>query len=46
MSKVVVLTYGKEGDVGLKIKDIIEIKSSRGRTIRPTAKRLVVQKKK
>jgi hypothetical protein len=48
LTKVVVMAYGggKRGEgIGAKIKDIIEIKSSHGRMIKPTAKRVVIKKK-
>ncbi len=41
---MVVLKDEKGGNLGAKIKDI-EIKSSRGRIIRPTAKRVNIKKK-
>ena len=42
----VILQYKKEGEIASKIRDIIEIRSSRGRTIKPTNKKLVIRKKK
>jgi hypothetical protein len=45
LSLVVILPYNKEGDITLRIRDIIEIRSSRGRIIRPTDKKLVIRKK-
>ena len=45
VSIVVILQYNKEGDIVSRIRDIIEIRSSRGRTIRLTDKRLAIRKK-
>jgi hypothetical protein len=49
MTKVVILAYGggKGGKViDTTITDIIEITSSRGRKIRPTAKHVAIKEKK
>jgi hypothetical protein len=42
---MVILKYDKEGDIALRIRDIGEIRSSRGRTIRPIDKGLAIRKK-
>jgi hypothetical protein len=41
---MVVLAYKSGGEVGLEIKDIFNIKSSRGRIIKLTAKHVIVRK--
>ncbi|PMD67105.1 uncharacterized protein K444DRAFT_623326 [Hyaloscypha bicolor E] len=43
-SKVVILTYGRTEEIANRIKAIWEIKSSSGRIIKPTAKRIVKKK--
>jgi hypothetical protein len=43
-SKVVILTYGRTEEMANRIKAIWEIKSSSGRIIKPTAKRIVKKK--
>jgi hypothetical protein len=45
VSMVVILKYDKEGDIALRIREIGEIRSSRGRTIRLTNKGLAIRKK-
>jgi hypothetical protein len=45
VSMMVILKYNKEGDIASRIRDIREIRSSRGRTIRPTDKGLAIRKK-
>jgi hypothetical protein len=49
ISQIVIKTCRKgsqiRGEIEGEIKDIIEIKSSRGRTIKPTAKRVIIKKK-
>ena len=45
VSMMVILKYNKEGDIASRIRDIGEIRSSRGRTIRPTDKGLAIRKK-
>jgi hypothetical protein len=42
---IIILKYNKEGDIILRIRDIREIKSSRGRTIRLIDKGLPIRKK-
>ena len=42
---IVILKYNKEGDIILRIRDIREIKSSRGRTIKLIDKGLAIRKK-
>jgi hypothetical protein len=41
---MVVLVYKSGGEVDLKIKDIFNIKSSRGRIIKLIAKHIIVRK--
>jgi hypothetical protein len=45
VSMMVILKYNKEGDIASRIRDIREIRSSRGRTIRLTDKGLAIRKK-
>jgi hypothetical protein len=45
-SQVVVFMYIKGGQILDKIKDIVKIKSTRRRTIKPTAKRVIIRRKK
>jgi hypothetical protein len=45
VSMMIILKYNKEGDIASRIRDIGEIRSSRGRTIRPTDKGLAIRKK-
>jgi hypothetical protein len=45
MSQIVIKTSGKGTQIEGGIKDIVEIKSSQGRTIKPTAKRVTIKKK-
>jgi hypothetical protein len=42
--KVVILTYGRTEEMANRIKAIWEIKSSSGRIIKPTAKRVIKKK--
>jgi hypothetical protein len=45
VSIIVILKYNKEGDIASKIRDIGRIRSSQGRTIRPTDKGLAIRRK-
>jgi len=44
MSQIVIKTSGKGTQIEGGIKDIVKIKSSQGRTIKPTAKRVTIKK--
>jgi hypothetical protein len=45
MSQIVTITHGKGTQIEEETKDTIEIKSSRGRIIKPTARGVIIKKK-